>query len=233
MGDPIPVLNKGFVALIDSMGNDLRIVNAARISFRKKKEIFDLHDEKLLMYLITNKHFSPFRHAMFTFHVKAPEVVTRQWYKHVVGVETTSSYPTKDHGWNEMSGRYIPVEDHYVPDHFRMAPENRKQGSGANAPSDIEGKAQVLANAALEVCGETYYSLMELGIAPEMARMYLPITFYTEFYWTASFQAVMHFINLRAEEHAQWEIQQYAKVMESMVEPVCPTAFRIWKALAT
>ena len=110
------VLDKGFVEVIDTLGNDLTVVNSARVSFGKRKTKWDKSDERLVRYLAKHKHHSPFRHLQIQFHIKAPEFVMRQWYKHVVGIETTSNSSTKDHAWNEISGRYVPVEDFYTPD---------------------------------------------------------------------------------------------------------------------
>ena len=97
------VLDKGFVEVIDALGIDLTVANSARVSFGKRKNKYDKSDERLVRYLAKHKHFSPFRHLVVQFHIKAPEFVTRQLYKHVVGIETTSSSITKDHAWNEIS----------------------------------------------------------------------------------------------------------------------------------
>ena len=123
------VLDKGFIEVVDSLGNDLTVVNSARISFGKRKFEWDKSDEHLVRYLAKHKHFSPFRHLQVQFHIKAPEFVMRQWYKHVVGIETTSNSSTKDHAWNEISGRYVPVEDYYTPDVFRAQSDDNKQAS--------------------------------------------------------------------------------------------------------
>ena len=123
------VLDKGFIEVIDHLGNDLTVSNSARVSFGKRKDKYDKSDERLVRYLAKNKHYSPFRHLMVQFHIKAPEFVMRQWYKHVVGAETTSSYSTKDHAWNEISGRYVPVEEYYIPENWRQQSEDSKQAS--------------------------------------------------------------------------------------------------------
>ena len=115
----IDVLDKGFVEVVDSLGSDLTVVNSARVSFGKRKEKWDKSDEKLVNYLAKYKHYSPFRHLQIQFHIKAPEFVMRQWYKHIVGIETTSNSSTKDHAWNEISGRYVQYQDFYEPDVWR------------------------------------------------------------------------------------------------------------------
>ena len=123
------VLDKGFIEVIDTLGNDLTVVNSARVSFGKRKKKFDKSDAKLVSYLAKHKHYSPFRHLQIQFHIKAPEFVMRQWYKHVVGIETTSNHPTKDHAWNEISGRYVPYDEFYMPTEFRKQSEDNKQAS--------------------------------------------------------------------------------------------------------
>ena len=107
----IDVLDKGFVEVVDSLGSDLTVVNSVRVSFGKRKKKWDKSDEKLVNYLAKHKHYSPFRHLQIQFHIKAPEFVMRQWYKHIVGIETTSNSSTKDHAWNEISGRYVQYQD--------------------------------------------------------------------------------------------------------------------------
>ena len=119
MNEKIEVLDKGFVEVLGFVGTDLTVANAARVSFGKRKSIYEKNDYRLVRFLAKNKHFSPFRHLVVQFHIKAPEFVMRQTYKHVVGIEATSSYPTKDHAWNEISGRYVPVEEYYIPDIWR------------------------------------------------------------------------------------------------------------------
>ena len=113
------VLDKGFIEVIDSLGNDLTVVNSARVSFGKRKSTWSASDRRLCKYLAKHKHYSPFRHLQVQFHIKAPEFVMRQWYKHVVGIETTSNSSAKDHAWNEISGRYVPVADFYNPSVWR------------------------------------------------------------------------------------------------------------------
>ena len=129
MIEKIEVLDKGFVEVLGFLGTDLTVANSARVSFGKRKNIYDKSDYRLVRYLAKHKHFSPFRHLVVQLHIKAPEFVMRQAYKHVVGIETTSSYPTKDHAWNEISGRYVPVEEYYIPENWRRQSEDNKQAS--------------------------------------------------------------------------------------------------------
>ena len=220
------VLDKGFIEVIDSLGNDLTVVNSARVSFGKRKEVYDKSDERLVRYLAKYKHFSPFRHLQVQFHVKAPEFVMRQWYKHVVGIETTSNSATKDHAWNEISGRYVPVEDFYTPTVFRKQSEDNKQATeGAIEDQD---KALQHWNTAMLHVKDQYQKLLDMGVGKEQARAILPLNQYTEVYWTASFQAIMNFIELRAEKTSQWEIQEYAKTLQKLMFDVFPKTTKIW-----
>ena len=220
------VLDKGFVEVIDTLGNDLTVVNSARVSFGKRKTKWDKSDERLVRYLAKHKHHSPFRHLQIQFHIKAPEFVMRQWYKHVVGIETTSSSVTKDHAWNEISGRYVPVEDYYYPPYFRKQSDDNKQGSEGNIEDQKQG--YFLWEKGLHQIQETYKELLELGVAKEQARAILPLSQYTEVYWTASFQAVMNFVELRDEKTSQWEIQEYAKVVKELCLTSFPKITKLW-----
>ena len=222
------VLDKGFVEVIDYLGSDLTVVNSARVSFGKRKTKYTDGDKKLVRYLAKHKHFSPFRHMMVQFHLKAPEFVMRQWYKHVVGIETTSSYPTKDHAWNEISGRYTPVADYYVPEVWRKQSEDNKQASEGVLNNLQQKRMRQIYNSFLNDVERTYETMVNSGMAKEQARVVLPLSQYTEVYWTASFQAIMNFIELRDESTAQWEIQQYAKSIKEMMFDIYPETTKIW-----
>ena len=220
------VLDKGFIEVLDHIGDDLTVANSARVSFGKRKNKYDKSDERLVTYLAKHKHFSPFRHLVVQFHIKAPEFVMRQWYKHVVGIETTSSYPTKDHAWNEISGRYVPVEEYYVPSIWRQQSEDNKQASAGEI--DAQEKASEKYHSALQIINHYYNSLLNLGVAKEQARVLLPLAAYTEVYWTASFQAIINFIELRDEPTAQWEIRQYAQTLKRIMLDIYPRTVNIW-----
>ena len=222
------VLDKGFVEVIDTLGNDLTVVNSARVSFGKRKTKWDKSDERLVRYLAKHKHHSPFRHLQIQFHIKAPEFVMRQWYKHVVGIETTSNSSTKDHAWNEISGRYVPVEEYYIPDIWRKQSRDNKQASEGVLESVRNGQAKHYYNTALDTTLVMYKRLIDLGVAKEQARVILPLSQYTEVYWTASFQAVMNFIELRDEKTSQWEIQEYAKVIKKLCLTSFPKITKLW-----
>ena len=213
----IQVLNKGFVRLIDHMGSDLSVVNAARVSFGKVKESFDEGDAKLVDYLAAHEHTSPFRHTALTLHVKAPIFVFRQWMKHRIGSE-----------FNEVSGRYVefPEDEFFVPEVFRRQAKVNKQGSEGAIDEKDHARAM---EAFLESCRGAvahYKELLALGVCREQARCVLPVGLYSEVYWTVSLQAVAHFIRLRADAHAQWEIQQYAAAVRELVEPLYPVGLK-------
>lgn len=220
------ILDKGFIEVIDKLGSDLTVVNSARVSFGKRKTHYEENDKKLVKFLARNKHWSPFRHMMVQFHIKAPEFVMRQWYKHVVGIETSSNSSAKDHAWNELSGRYVPVTDFYIPMEWRKQSEDNKQASHGSIESQENANAIFIKS--MDSILKTYQQLLNLGVAKEQARMILPLNQYTEVYWTASFQAIMNFIDLRDEPTAQWEIQQYAKGIKEVMYEVFPETTKIW-----
>jgi len=213
----LAVLDRGFVKLVDHMGSDLSVVNAARVSFGKRKEVFDEADGKLISYLAEHDHTSPFRHTALTFHVKAPIFVFRQWMKHKIASE-----------FNEVSGRYVefPEDEFYVPEVFRRQAKVNKQGSEGQVDVEAGDQAHALF---LETCRNAvaqYKKLISLGVCREQARCVLPLGLYSEVYWTVSLQAAAHFIRLRTDGHAQWEIQQYAHAVRRMVEELFPHSLK-------
>lgn len=220
------VLDHGFVNLQETFGDVLTVVNTARVSFGKQKETIEPNDLKLVKYLIRHQHTSPFRHIMFRFHLKAPEIVMRQIYKHVVGSEWFAPTSSQLHGWNEISGRYVELYDIYHPTEWRIQSKNSKQGSEGvfEDATDIEQEYQELTEKILEF----YHKLCEKGVAKEQARSILPFSTYTECIWTVSFQAVMNFLELRLDSHAQYEIQQYAKAVQELVKDAVPSLYQCW-----
>ncbi len=220
------VLDKGYIELVDTLGDDLTPVNAARVSFDGFSENFTDKDRKLSKFLIKHKHFSPFRHQHCMFIIKAPEFVMRQWYKHVVGIETTSNHPTKDHAWNEISGRYVPYEDFYKPAEFRKQSDDNKQAS--EGLIEKQSKAELLWTESQNKAIQNYEKMLELGMAKEQARSILPLTVYTKVWWTASFQSIMNFIELRDEATAQVEIREYAIVLKDIMLKTFPETTKIW-----
>ena len=224
----IDVLDKGYIELVDTLGDDLTPVNAARVSFGGRSKDFTDKDRRLSKFLIKHKHFSPFRHQHIQIIIKAPEFVMRQWYKHVVGIETTSSSVTKDHAWNEISGRYIPVQEYYYPEVWRKQSDDNKQASEGEL-DDLQQKRMALVyKTFMNQVEMAYETMVNSGMAKEQARIVLPLSQYTLVYWTASFQSVMNFIELRDEPTAQWEIQQYAKVLKEIMLETFPETTKLW-----
>ena len=209
----IPVLDRGFVQLIDHMGSDLSVVNAARVSFGKRKDVFEDGDEKLVNYLAKHEHTSPFRHTAITFHVKAPIFVFRQWMKHRIGSE-----------FNEISGRYVefPEDEFHVPESFRRQAKVNKQGSEGEIDEDCRGRAREAYLASCRNSVAEYKTLISLGVCKEQARCVLPLALYSEVYWTVSLQAVAHFIRLRTDGHAQWDIRQMTEKMITLGRKAMP-----------
>ena len=222
----IDVLDKGYVRLVDTLGDDLSVVNAARVSYDKEAQEFTSKDAKLINFLIRENHTSPFRHAALTFEVYAPLFVARQWWKYAV----SSTHVDDQNGWNESSRRYITEqEEFYVPSasSWRSKPENSKQGSGEpiNPSSGF-----YYTNKLKDVIHEgvrLYHEAMEDGIAPEEARLFLPAyAMYVRWRWTTSLQGVMTFLDQRLEHDAQWEIQQYAKAVNELSNMAFPETFK-------
>tara|TARA_B100000519_G_C14162490_1_gene399985 strand:+ start:357 stop:1049 length:693 start_codon:yes stop_codon:yes gene_type:complete len=222
----IDVLDKGYIEVVDKLGDDLTPVNAARVSFGGRSNTFEEKDRKLSKFLIKHKHFSPFRHQHVMFIIKAPEFVMRQWYKHVVGIETTSAHVTKDHAWNEISGRYVPYDEFYEPTEFRKQSEDNKQASDGLVEDQI--KATMMWREAQTKTIETYKELLDMGMAKEQARSILPLTVYTKVWWTASFQSIMNFIELRDEPTSQVEIQEYARALKEIMLDIFPETTNLW-----
>lgn len=205
LGDGISSLT-----LVNHMGNDEAIVNAARVSHGKRTAKLNDKDRQLLKFLAENRHTSPFRHGMLQFRVKAPEYVARQWYKHIVGAD----YGFKDTGWNEISQRYVEVEEFHYPQEWRF-----------NSDTGDSGRCGTLYAEAISVAYDTYQRLLKRGVPREQARIVLPLSIYTEFIWTASLQAVVHFVELRRSAHAQQEIRAYADMMHILARGVFPESY--------
>lgn len=220
------VLDKGFVRVIDKLGDDLTVVNAARVSFDKRKYVYDENDRKLVRYLIKHKHFSPFRHLFVQFHIKAPEFVMRQWYKHAIGAEMTSTYCTKDTPWSEQSGRYVPVSEYYEALVYRRQSKDNKQGSEGAVKNQEYCKS--IMDETMHNLIESYGKLLTAGVAKEQARMILPLSQYTQVHWTASFQAIMNFIELREEASSQYEIREYAEILKEVMHELYPEITQVW-----
>ena len=227
----IDVLDKGYIEVVDSLGDDLTPVNAARVSFGGRSDKFTEKDKRLSKFLIKHKHFSPFRHQHIMLIIKAPEFVLRQWYKHVVGIETTSTHVTKDHAWNEISGRYVEVEDFYFPEVWRKQSEDNKQASEGQLEGIDASLAKNIYEDHMRLTLQHYETLLMKGVAKEQARIVLPLSQYTQVWWTASFQSVMNFIELRDEKTAQVEIQEYARCLKKIMLETFPETTKLWSEI--
>ncbi|EGL82712.1 thymidylate synthase, flavin-dependent [Caldalkalibacillus thermarum TA2.A1] len=216
--EKIDVLDKGYVRLVDVMGDDLRVVNAARVSYAKESKQLSDKDIRLIKFLAREGHTSPFRHAMLSFEIYAPLMIARQWWKYVVGSDHVMD------AWNEASRRYITMEpEWYIPDEnaWRSKPDHSKQGSGEPVDRAIGREATQRLKRQLEEGLKDYEWALEAGIAPEQARLLLPSAYgmYTPWYWTASLQSVAHMLNQRLAHDAQAEFQAYARAVYELVKP--------------
>lgn len=218
--DMINVLDNGYVRLVDHMGSDLSVVNAARASFAKESKEMSISDSRLLSFLARENHMSPFRHAFMTFEFKAPLMVARQHWKYVVGSDHTMD------SWNESSRRYITMEpEFYVPskEEWRVAADDKKQGSGGPVDS-FTGETLTTELMSYIERGEHLYEMaMDAGVAPEQARLFLPAyAMHVVYRWSCSLQSVALFLNQRLEEDAQVEIQAYAEAVYSLSKKLFP-----------
>jgi len=205
------------VELVDKMGTDLSVVNAARVSYSKSKDSFDVvKDDKLIKYLAEHEHWSPFAHASLQFRIKAPIFVARQLVKHQVGLV-----------WNEVSRRYVDdAPELYRPDTWRGRPQNSKQGSDGEVKLDqtIEYNMETT----MESCLILYNALLQKGVAPEQARMVLPQSMMTEWYWSGTLYAFARVCNLRCKPDTQRETQEVANEIDRLTNEAFP---RSWKHL--
>jgi len=222
----VKVLDKGYISLINTLGTDIDVVNSARVSFDKSVSSLGRTDISLIDYLVRHKHDSVLRHCAMTFEVYAPLFVARQWWKHHVGATSVD----EQNGWNESSRRYVTEEpEFYVPDQWRGVGENIKQGSGTEVDPLISAKYSKLMEYYIETGMYAYDGAMKDGVCTEQARMFLPAyAMYVRWRWTASLNALLHFISLRVDNHAQWEIQQYAAAVAAAVEEKFPITYTSW-----
>ena len=210
------------VDYIDHMGSDINVVNAARVSFAKEVQGFDLEkDTKLINYLAKHNHWSPLAHTSISIRVKAPIFMARQFVKHQIGLV-----------WNEESRRYIDdTPEFYKPDVWRSRPENAKQGSGSSTVCpEIKSHGWLTdpLTLATEESLRCYVSLLDQGVAPEQARMVLPQNTMTNWIWTGSLVAFARVCKLRLDSHAQKEAQELAQLISDVVAPLYPVS---WAAL--
>jgi thymidylate synthase (FAD) len=231
MNKKINLLDHGFVDLVDYMGDDLTVVNAARVSFNKESDWdsdpnwtgyrehkLSEKDQKLISYLAKHKHWTPFAHPQITLRIKAPIFIRTQLFKHKVGFVE-----------NEVSRRYVSDTPEIYCPQWRSKPTNgAKQGSedfvSAELVNSYNNDWEKIAKPALEV----YHKLIAEGVAPEQARSVLPQGTYTEWWWTGSLSAYARVYAQRIDPHAQWEVRQYAQAIYDIIQPLFPHS---WKAL--
>lgn len=207
------VLDKGvgWVALLRHSGEEIDIVNAARVSFGKMRTEFNDRDITLLKFLIEEEHFAPLEHETMTFLVHCPLYVRGQWHRH-----RTMSY-------NEISRRYTEVDmELYTPGQYRGQSEDNKQASIDDEFLKVSDQCEQLMKEANERALETYNKLLEMGVCREQARGVLPQNMMTTFYCTVNLRNILHFLSLRMDKHAQWEIRQYANAIHEILKEIYP-----------
>ncbi len=209
------------VVLVDKMGSDLSVVNAARVSFAKKHEAFkEPSDTKLIQYLSRHGHWTPFGHCTLSFHITAPIFVARQLVKHQVGLV-----------WNEVSRRYVDGKPEYwMPEHWRKRAEDKKQGSSDEYVDWLSGEERTSTRVyhVSKLAVHTYETLIGAGVAPEQARMVLPQSTLTEWYWTGTLYAFSRVCNLRCKPDTQLETQTIANKIDENARIEFPVS---WNAL--
>lgn len=209
----IPVLDHGFVRLDGALASDLSVVNAARVSFARRKEELDDSDAGLIRFLMRERHGTPFEHNAFRVHVRCPIFVAREWFRHRIG------------SFNEFSMRYArATDDFYVPEPEDVRSQVGKPGAYSFERVD-PGLAETTREELRRVYEEayaTYERLVEQGVARELARTVLPVGAYTEFFWTVNARALMNFVSLRNAETAQREIRRYAAAVETFLGELMP-----------
>lgn len=216
------VLNHGFVRLVDYMGSDERIVQAARVSYGSGTKSIR-KDRGLIRYLLRHKHTSPFEQVVLTFHAKMPIFVARQWVRH------------RTARLNEISGRYSVMKDETFlprPEDLGFQDNVNRQGRTGEFPAE---EAKEVIKVMEEACFQayrTYTDLIDKGMAREIARTVLPLSLYTEWYWQIDLHNLFHFLSLRLDPHAQKEIRVYAEVMADIAKTVAPIAYEAFEDYA-
>jgi thymidylate synthase (FAD) len=214
----VPVLGgQGWVGLIDNLGDETTIVNAARVSFGKIKDEMDERDITLLEYLIENRHTSPLEHLVFTFSIHCPLFVRGQWHRH-----RTWSY-------NEISRRYTEVDmEFYTPPILRAQAKIDRQASVENADFDNDALRKVISDHN-QASFKVFEDLLEQGVCREQARGVLPQNMMVTFWGTVNLGNLLHFLELRDSEHAQWEIREYAIAIKKLIKPYIPNVAKYFE----
>jgi len=207
----------GSIALVDYSGSDLSAVNAARCSYGTYKEELDEKDVKLIKYLVKHDHGTPFEHNFMSFRVRCPKPINVQWIRHRSGWS-----------YNEISGRYVEFkDDFYIPEKFRKQHETSKQASVSHDWCELkEAELKKIYTDSLNQSYIAYTKLIEEGVAKEQARMLMPFGFITEFYASCNLRSFMHWYKLRSDEHAQYEIRQFAEAAMSLIKDKYPVTVK-------
>lgn len=209
--------NQGWVGLIDHLGSEISIVNAARVSFGKLREEMDDRDHVLLEYLIENRHTSPLEHVVFTFSVHCPLFVRGQWHRH-----RTWSY-------NEISRRYTEINmEFYTPPKLRIQAESNRQASITDPDFDDSALREKISRHNQESL-DLYNQLLEDGVCREQARGVLPQNMMVTFWGTVNLGNLLHFLELRDSDHAQLEIREYAIAIKQLIKPIIPSVAEYFK----
>lgn len=217
-----PVLDKGFVRLVDHMGGDDRVVQAARVSYGDGTKTVR-EDKGLITYLMKNRHTSPFEQVVMTFHMKLPIFVARQIIRH------------RTARLNEISGRYSVMKDEfYLPalERIQFQSTDNKQGSGESLPIELAGEVREAMRADQAWSYAQYQHLLSLGVARELARVNLPLSLYTEWYWQMDLNNLFHFLRLRLDPHAQYEVRVYAEALAEIASEVAPVSYEAFRVHA-
>ena len=217
--DAIRCLDKGFVRLVDSMGGDDAIVQAARVSYGKGTSKVS-QDRGLIRYLMRHRHTTPFEMVEFKFHCKMPIFVARQWVRH------------RTANINEYSLRYSEARDEFYypdPEHIQFQSVLNKQGRKGEVPDKLKQKVQDYFKEISAKGFAMYSELNEAGVARELARAVLPVNLYTEWYWKNDLHNLLHFIGLRSDNHAQYEIRVFSDAMAESVKAVAPFAWEAYQ----
>lgn len=212
MSEEIKCLDHGFVRLVDHMGDDSAIVQAARVSYGKGTKSVN-EDRGLIRYLMRHWHTTPFEMVEFKFHCKMPMFVARQWIRH------------RTANVNEYSARYsILDKEFYIPEEVHSQSKENKQGRGGLSPDECKANFQANTDKLGNLAYELYEGALEDNIARELARMNLPVNYYTQWYWKIDLHNLFHFLRLRMDSHAQYEIRVYADAIYELIKPYVPIA---------
>lgn len=204
------------VELLEYFGNDLMVINSARVSYGKSKEVFDANDEKLIKYLVEHKHIAPFRHPQIQFRITCPIYVERQLFKHQVGISV-----------NSISGRYVDFSDSYTTiKEWRKQSKSSKQGSAEPMDNSDQYHCSIRESQVIDLCKKVYNEFIEMGMSKEQARTILPLNLNTTFIWTGSLLALFHLFNLRLKSDTQQETREVAMQMLEQIKSIEGNPFK-------